>query len=574
MPAPNLRSSVRREAFVVFVLVAGGLWLAGAPFRRVYHPDYIDIPTLVDGALLRPGAHWTDWFTRGYGDFWDLYREWPNHQTAFARPLFSWLVHVVSWGAGRAWASYLVLNAAAVGAVAALTWALARRALALSVAWSLASVALVLMSPPVHEGTLGGVGFASEPLASALVAGALLALLAARDGLAVGLLVLALLTKETALWATAAAGATVWLRDGAAPRGRRLGRAALVFLVPAGLWLAWRAGLHGGVGGTYATRELSTVLTELPRRLRGTPGVLVSQQELGALAVGLDHHVRLASKLVVLALFGWWLVATLVERRRAGAAGAGRPETFVALWVGFAMVFRLLLPLWSERYHVTLAMLLWPLLVQWLSRRPAPRRALAAGALAVVALASAPRVARSVLPATLRPQTNTFARETERASQRLASALDAVPPGTPRLYVVGLSKMLRVNPDILGVFFRTPAPLVWLVDVKWTAAPDRRSLGLHKEPAFGAVTLVGEVEGGEFSFAWAGLAGPELVGRHVERGELSYDLPEAKVTQHPHPLQAAIEPGRHVEIRLPPGARGRVLVDDPRGDALATLQIP
>src|SRR6516162_6998459 len=68
---PKGSSGALLLGLVAFVL----LWTFSIPFRRVYVPNANDIPALADGSLLAPNAHWTDWFTRGYSNFWDVYPE-------------------------------------------------------------------------------------------------------------------------------------------------------------------------------------------------------------------------------------------------------------------------------------------------------------------------------------------------------------------------------------------------------------------------------------------------------------------------------------------------------------------
>src|SRR5215475_1279300 len=69
--------------------IFGLLWILSIPYRELYVPSNVDIPVLADGLLLAPGAHWTDWFTHGYSNYWDAYPEWPwGKRTAFTRPAF------------------------------------------------------------------------------------------------------------------------------------------------------------------------------------------------------------------------------------------------------------------------------------------------------------------------------------------------------------------------------------------------------------------------------------------------------------------------------------------------------
>src|SRR5262249_26767229 len=74
--------------------IFGLLWIVYIPCRQVYVPNDNDIPALADGLLLAPGAHWKDWFARGYSHFWDVYPEWPEGVTGFSRPAFQFVIYL------------------------------------------------------------------------------------------------------------------------------------------------------------------------------------------------------------------------------------------------------------------------------------------------------------------------------------------------------------------------------------------------------------------------------------------------------------------------------------------------
>src|SRR5215472_2665367 len=174
------------RALLVGLAVFALLWALNEPYRQAYVPTMDDVTALADGLLLRPGAHWHDWFTRGHADFFDAYPEWPNHEQGFARPGFQFLIYLAHFALGRDWASYLSLDYLGVAGVAALAFAIARRALRLGDAASVLAAALVLMSSAVLEFSLVVLGAASESFATLLLGCAFLAVLAHRDMLCVG----------------------------------------------------------------------------------------------------------------------------------------------------------------------------------------------------------------------------------------------------------------------------------------------------------------------------------------------------------------------------------------------------
>src|SRR5262249_36117415 len=108
-------------------------------------------------------------------------------------------------------------------------------------------------SPPVLKPWLSGVGFAIEPLATVLVAGAFLAVLARRDSLSLALIFLAVLTKENALWAPLAAAMTIMLRPKLDESLRHKAFTAAAMLLPVAMWLGLRFAFFDGIGGTSVT---------------------------------------------------------------------------------------------------------------------------------------------------------------------------------------------------------------------------------------------------------------------------------------------------------------------------------
>ena len=228
------------------------LWFSNASYRHAYVPSMDDVTALADGLLMRSGAQWQDWFTRGHADFFYAYPEWPLRETAFARPVFQFLIYLGHFVYGEDWASYLAINYAGVAGMGAVAFSIGRGALGLGRGSALLAAALVSTSSAVLEFSFRVVGVASESVAGVLVGGAFLAAVARRDMLCLGLLLLALFTKETAAWAPIAAALTVLLRPGQeAPARRAL--VALAMVSPLALWLGFRAIFFSGLGGTYAT---------------------------------------------------------------------------------------------------------------------------------------------------------------------------------------------------------------------------------------------------------------------------------------------------------------------------------
>ena len=249
----NAVSQTGWGAVLLGFAIFGLLWILDTPYREFYVPSSADIPALADGLLLAPGAHWEDWFTRGYSNFWDVYPEWPLGSTGFTRPAFQFVIYLAHFALGKNWELYRIISCFAAAGVGAAAFLIARTALGLRTGLSLLAAALVVLSPPVLQSWLISLANAHEPLTTLLVACAFLAAVARRDFLCLMLLFVALLTKENAVWAPAAAAITIMLRPKPGEPLRRRAIAAAAMFLPIVMWLGLRFAFFGGIGGTYAT---------------------------------------------------------------------------------------------------------------------------------------------------------------------------------------------------------------------------------------------------------------------------------------------------------------------------------
>ena len=149
-----------------------------------------------------------------------------------------------------------------------------------------------------------GLANAHEPLTTLLVACAFLAVVARRDFLCLMLLFVALLTKENAVWAPAAAAITIMLRPKPDEPLRRRAFAAAAMFLPVVLWLGLRFAFFGGIGGTYATAgytPLGDFLALSFKKLRNLDALFVGQPAFAT--AGLDRAIALGTRLLTYALF-------------------------------------------------------------------------------------------------------------------------------------------------------------------------------------------------------------------------------------------------------------------------------
>ena len=120
-----------RSALLVGFAIFGLLWILHVRLREIYVPSGDDIADFADSLLVAPGARWQDWFTRGYSHSFDLYPDWPAHDTEYARmawmrPAFQFVIYLAHFVFGRDWASYQLINYFAVAGMGAIAFQIAQ----------------------------------------------------------------------------------------------------------------------------------------------------------------------------------------------------------------------------------------------------------------------------------------------------------------------------------------------------------------------------------------------------------------------------------------------------------------
>ena len=457
-------------AVLLGVAICGLLWIVSSPYRQLYVPNDVDIPALADGLLLAPGARWEDWFTHGYSNYWDAYPEWPwGNTTAFARPAFQFVIYLAHFALGRNWQLYQIISCFAVAGVAAAAFLIARTALGLRTGLSLLAAVLVLLSPPVLVSWRFGLAYALEPLATLLVAGAFLAVVARRDVLCLMLLFVALLTKENAVWAPVAAAITILLRPKPdEPLRRRAITAAAMFL-PGVFWLGLRFAFFGGIGGTYATAHytpLGDFLALTFQKLTHLDALFVGQQVFAVEGHGalLVQAITRGTRLLTYALFS--LLVIRFVREIASSVRYARSKRhwptvdaafLVLLWAAIALAFHFALAVVSPRYATSVVVFAWPALVVEIDRR---RQSVIWLSLAVVCVVSTVRSYRSV----------EFAWSPD-PPDPMSVALRQVPMATRQVYIVHVSytnpNPTHPNPEYSRLILGVPAEIVHIINLDW-----------------------------------------------------------------------------------------------------------
>jgi len=564
-------------AALVGFAIFGLLSFVSIAHRQVYLPNKFDIPALADGLLLAHGAHWQDWFTRGYTHFWDAYPEWPEGETGFMSPAFQFVIYLMHFALGRDWASYQVISCLAAAGMAAVTFLIARAALGLRTGPSLLAVSLVVLSPPFLQTWLMGLSNAHDPLATVFVAGAFLAAVARRDFLCLMLLCLAVLTKENAVCAPFAAAITIMLRPKPdEPLGRQ-GLVAATMLLPVAMWLGLRFAFFGGIGGTYATTgytPLADFLELTFHKLTRPDALLLTQDNFvaeGSLAL-LDRPIRIATRLLIYALLFLLMLRILPEmvtRLRYAMYERRLPtvdSTFlVVLWAGIALAFYFVIPLQAERYATSVVVFAWPALVAEVERR---RKAIIWLTLAVCGVMSLTRSLHDT-----EWIAGPFLRERFGA---MTAALRQLPMTTRQVYVLSAGSLQGSNPEYLRLVLGVSAEIVRVVDIDWQCDQLNDLVVFDHSVTDGAVNLTVTLPAcAEFDFFDSHVKENAFAnGRLYRNDSISYELPDAYPIINPKMWEPSLYLGRKMTVHIRPNGPARFIIAHGRPGGIAWFDTP
>ena len=552
--------------------VFAALWLVDLPYRHAYQATDNDVTALADGLLLVPGARWQDWFIHGHSHFFDAYPEWPLGLTAFARPVFQFTIYLAHFLLGQDWPSFLAINYLGIAGIAVVAYGIARAALETDVRAALLASALVLCSPAVLEFSIWQIGFASESIACALIGCAFLAILGRRDVLASVLLLIALFTKETSIWAPVAAAVTALLRGPSSQTPQQRLSMATLPLVPLAIWFAFRLAFYGGVGGTYATAEywpIGDFLSLTGEKLAHLHHLFLQQKplfEAGSWARA-DQAVRVATALLLLLLFAlyggralrfaWAATAPALRARRWPTLD---PALLAMIWFVLGLAFYLALAVPSTRYAAAAVMFGWPVVVAALtgSRRNWLQLAL------IASLALSATRTGDFLAGMNAPQESEIG-PFLRSAAKTNAALRQVPPGIREVYVMLASGLVTANPDDLRAFLGINAKIIRVIDLSWYCGDKPETVALSHDIEGGEVIIRANLpDCARFEFLSSTVDGTALHdGRLRRSASIEYELPEAHPIYHTGPLPPTLEPGRQMVVHIRPSGPARFLIDDP-----------
>jgi hypothetical protein len=560
--------------------IFGLLCLLYIPTRQIYVPSHDDVTVFADGLLLAPSARWQDWFTRGYSHFYDFYPDRPVHgreatATAFTRPAFEFMIYLAHFVLGRDWASYQLINCLAIAGMGAVAFQIAQAVLGLRTGPSLVAAMLVVLSPPVLLSWLFGPPFANEPIATVFVAGAFLAVLARRDFLGLALLFLALLTKETAVWASLAAAITIILRPKLGESlGRRAFAAAAMFL-PVAVWLGIRFAFFGGIGSTYATTgyaPLADFLKLIFYKLQHVHQLLIGPQP----GTGLIPILNRATALFIYALISLCAFRILSEAvtRLRSAMSEMRPPTvdavfLVALWGAFALAFYVALPLLFERYATSVVVFAWPALVAEVERRG---KAIIWLGLAVGCALSLTRSSHLLVVSFASSTLNDWRKQV----RSMNAVLRQAPTGTRKIYVLD-SGSLGVNPEYVRLALGVSAEIVRIVEIDWNCREASDLVAFDHSTADGVVSMTVTLPTcANFQVSTDRFNNDFANGRLYRNDTISLELPEAYLIE-PKPTnfwQSSFYLGRRMTVHISPTGSARFVIEHGGPNGIAWFDVP
>jgi hypothetical protein len=580
-PQCAVHQQTRWGAALLGFAIFGLLWMVYIPLRRVYVPNDADIPALADGLLLAPGAHWEDWFTRGYSNFWDVYPEWPPGDTGFTRPAFQFVIYLVHFALGRDWSSYQIINCFAAAGVAVVAFLIARTALGLRTGTSLLAGALVVLSPPVLYCWLLGVANAHDPLTTILVACAFLAVVARRDFLCLILLFVALLTKETAVWAPLAAAITIMLRPKPDEAFRRRAFVAAIMFLPVVMWLVQRYAFFGGIGGTYVTAGYASLADYLAltfQKLTHIDELFLTQRNSLLTEMSwplLDRAIRVGTRLLLYALFfllALRILPEVVNRLRNAMYERRWPTVdaafLVVLWAAIAFAFHFALPSRGERYATSLVVFAWPALLAEVERH---RKGIIWLGLAVCCVVSFARTSYLLF--------DWNANGAELARNRysaMTAALHEIPMATRQAYILNASGLQDANPEYVRLILGVSAEIVNVIDINWQCGESSDRVTFDHSLVDGVVTMTVTLPPcALFGFHVGRLGATTLAnGRLYRNATMSYELPEALPITPTRWWEPTLYLGRKMTVHIRPNGPARFIIQQGGAEGIIWFDTP
>jgi hypothetical protein len=342
----------------IFFLSFGILRIVFDTVVTGWFPNNDDLPVIVNSALLLPGKSWTDWFTRGFRDYFYLMADWvPQEDTLFYRPVSNFYYFLLWKLLGDDWPHWADANLACHALGVATAFIVARSGFGLSQARATAAAGLMLVSATaLSRDQLVMAAFSHEFLLAPL--GAIVFFLV-RGGRIIGAactLLIVLLVKETGLWMVAAAMVSAFY--GADKNSFRLlrWRDPVILAMPALLWMVFRAvvsrlpGPAGNLNIDYlgSLEHPLFVLMILAEHFLTWPSAYYIPSPANLLRPSPSHEIALKLVAIVLNLAWWALLLDLgwrtIRRPLASRLGLG------VIWALTGAAFLVVAPTGEHRY--------------------------------------------------------------------------------------------------------------------------------------------------------------------------------------------------------------------------------
>lgn len=222
------------------MIAALGLFtLIWARYINPFYCPYGDSFSLFVNSLPPFHPVYSDWFLHGFRSYFDVYPDMSLHASNFVRPVVNGTFFLGWFVYGTHWSRYLLTTYAIIGLLAATVCFLSSYVLKLGWPITLLATVCVIVAPSIDSGAIFDPTFAFDLLGGLFVLLAVTALISEKLLLAWVLLVLAVFTKETTLFAPPLTAVLLLVRKD----GRRtLLRAAksAAFLLPIVAWMGLR----------------------------------------------------------------------------------------------------------------------------------------------------------------------------------------------------------------------------------------------------------------------------------------------------------------------------------------------
>ena len=356
-------------------------------------------------------------------------------------------------------------------------------------------------------------------------------------------------------------------------------------LLPLAMWVGLRLVFFHGIGGTYVTADYSPFVAFLELtgwKLAHLHHLLVQQDIMaaeGPWAI-VDRVTRIGTALLIGLLLLLWMARGLVAGfrwlARVGRKGdlpATDASLLLTMWAALSLAFYFALALPSTRYATSVAMFVWPALMNEVVTRG--KALLRFGIVACLALSLA-RTSQLLLEWNP-PSPDSDLGQFQSAEAKMSAALRQVPANITEIYVLNGGWLVTASPNYLRAFLDVPAEIVRLVDIRSSCKEVAPFVAVDHVIRAGMVTVNAELPAcASFFFNLAGPASIAVVDGGLSRSDgISYELPQAHSVVPQGPFEPLLDLGHRITVHIRPSGPARFIYEPaaPAGD-LAWFDTP